>query len=60
MLRTEPRVVMARSGYLAVSPPGATPRIGVIGATEEEARRRFSKALDAWDELEERRLRECA
>ncbi len=56
-MRTEPRVVMARSGYLAVSPPEATLQIGVIGATEAEARQLFDKALAAWEELGDRRRR---
>jgi hypothetical protein len=35
-------------GWLAVSPPGAEFRIGVTGASEQEARDRFHVAWDRW------------
>jgi hypothetical protein len=35
-------------GWLAISEPGAPLRIGVEGATADEARRRFVQALGEW------------
>lgn len=51
---TRPRVLRARTGWLAVSPEGFRPRIGAIGTTEEEARQCFAEELAAWRELHER------
>jgi hypothetical protein len=52
VLAPEPRVLPARGGrFLAVSPPGAPLQIGVIGATEDEARLEYSAALDRWHEI---------
>ncbi len=39
-------------GWLAVSCDDANIQIGVEGATEEEARRRFADAVRAWEALE--------
>jgi hypothetical protein len=40
-----PRVIPARGGFLAVSSGLMRPRIGVLAATEDEARVRFSEAM---------------
>ena len=37
----DPRVTRTPHGWLAVAPEGESPRIGVVGTTEEEARSRF-------------------
>lgn len=50
----EPDLRDTPSGWLASSPPDYPYRIGVVGQTEEEARRRFVVALAAWSELHER------
>ncbi len=50
----EPRVIPARGGFLAVSPPGFPWRIATIGDTEEAARITFQVAADAWFELSQR------
>jgi hypothetical protein len=38
---------------LATAPPDFPYRIGVVGRDEQEARRRFAAAWDAWSELHE-------
>lgn len=40
-----------RGGYLAVSAPGETIRLAVIGADEPTAREAFDTAADRWLEL---------
>lgn len=47
----EPRVLRARNGYLAVTPGKLSPKIGVMGATEEDAVARFACAWKRWMEL---------
>jgi uncharacterized protein YciI len=47
-------VVKAAHGYLAVSGPASTLQVGVVGASEQEARANFKKELEAWAELAER------
>ena len=54
----EPEVKESAIGWLAVTPRDHPYRIGVVGASEEEARRRFDSAFLAWDELHERALAE--
>ncbi len=43
----------ANGGYLAVSEPGSSLRIGVEGSTEAEARQRFTESLAEWVKLGE-------
>jgi hypothetical protein len=50
----EPEILQGPNGYLAVTPPDHPYRIGVVGADEDEARRRFVSAFAAWEELHER------
>jgi hypothetical protein len=51
ILAIRPEVMRARTGWLAVSEPGSLICIGTVGDTEEEARRRFQEALQAWQRL---------
>jgi predicted RNase H-like HicB family nuclease len=50
----EPEIRETPAGWMAYSPPDFPYRIGVVGETREEARGRFTDALEAWRELEER------
>ncbi len=50
----EPNIQRAAIGWLAVTPPDHPYRIGVVGADENEARRRFAAAFSAWEELHDR------
>jgi len=50
----EPLCRETPAGWMAYSAPDFPYRIGVVGGTQEEARGRFSDALEAWRELEER------
>lgn len=50
----EPEVYEAAIGWLATTPADHPYRIGVVGGSEEEARRRFVAAMAAWEELHER------
>lgn len=50
----EPEMRKAFKGWLATTPRDHDYRIGVVGDTEDEARRRFVAALAAWEELHER------
>lgn len=50
----EPDLVEAAGGWLAVTPADHPYRIGVVGETKEEARRRFAGELAAWSELHDR------
>ncbi len=50
----EPNVLRVQAGWLATTPRDHPYRIGVIGDTQEEARRRFVAAFAAWEELHER------
>lgn len=43
-----------RAGWLAVSEAGSLICIGTVGDTEDEARRRFGEALQAWQRLHDR------
>ena len=54
ILAVEPVIVHARTGVLAVAEPGSPIRVGVLGDSEEDARRRFAEELEAWAELAER------
>lgn len=54
----EPTIRQARVGWLATTPRDHPYRIGVVGTTEEEARRRFVAEFAAWEELHDRRLAE--
>jgi hypothetical protein len=50
--RIDPELLPCRDGaWLAVSPPGATLRIGVRAASEDAARQRFDEAVKAWSDL---------
>jgi hypothetical protein len=40
-------------GWLATTAPRTKIRIGVVGASEEEARARFRASLNRWKELSE-------
>lgn len=47
---TAQRVVwQGRGRWLAVTAPTGIPRIGVVGATREEAERRFEEAMLRWE-----------
>jgi hypothetical protein len=47
-----PKIILrAVGGWLAVSPPGARFKIGVMAETEEEAGRLFHAAWRRWDEI---------
>jgi hypothetical protein len=47
----EPELIAREcGGWLALAPKGAAIRIGVTGATEIEAREKFSLSLDRWIE----------
>jgi hypothetical protein len=50
----EPRLMKAPNGWLAVSPDGFTPRIAVVGRSEDEAKEAFGQELKAWQELRAR------
>jgi hypothetical protein len=52
----QPRIVIARAGFLALSDPGTGLRIGVVAPTEREAQERYAREAAAWRELRERRL----
>ncbi len=54
ILAIQPQVQRARVGWLAVSEPGSLICIGTVGDTEDEARRRFQEALQAWQRLHDR------
>jgi hypothetical protein len=54
ILAIRPEVRRARSGWLAVSEAGSLICIGTVGDTEDEARRRFQEALQAWQRLHDR------
>jgi hypothetical protein len=43
--RVEPRARPIRGGFLALSPEGVWPRIGVRGDTEDEARQGFMRSF---------------
>ncbi len=51
ILAIRPEVMRTRSGWLAVSEAGSLICIGTVGDTEDEARRRFQEALQAWQRL---------
>jgi hypothetical protein len=54
-LRTcEPDIRPSRSGIMATAPRDFPYRIGVVGQDEDEARRRFTAAWEAWSELHDR------
>jgi hypothetical protein len=51
----EPRLIERRSGgWLAVTEDDSPVRIGVVGASEAEARERFHEALTRWRAVYER------
>jgi hypothetical protein len=51
----EPRLIERRNGgWLAVTEDDSPVRIGVVGATEAEARERFREALARWRAAYER------
>lgn len=54
----EPRLMRCRRGWLALTPKDHPYRVGVIGADEAEARRRFTVALESWKDLHERAQQE--
>ena len=47
----EPQLIKTESRWLALSPPDARFHVGVVGADEDEARRRLAQELAAWDRL---------
>lgn len=51
ILAIRPEVVRTRAGWLAVSEAGSLICIGTVGDTEDEARRHFREALQAWQRL---------
>jgi hypothetical protein len=52
----EPRVFPGRSGWLAVSKPGSTFVVAVIGSSEADALQRFREEIAAWRRLRTARL----
>jgi len=47
----EPMVIRREcGGWLATTPIGETPRIGITAATEDEVRNRFRQAMARWAE----------
>jgi hypothetical protein len=53
ILSTNPRLVQRGSDWLAFSPVDAPLRVGVEAASEQEARERFRRELEAWANLAE-------
>lgn len=52
LAESEPKIVRRQcGGWLAVSPPSTTLRIGVTADTEEEVRAQFRRARDRWAEI---------
>lgn len=49
--RVEPRVRPIRGGFLALTPSGVWPRIGVDGTTEQEAREAFFRSFASWESI---------
>ena len=47
----DPRIIPVRAGFLAVSPDGVRPRIGITAPTEPEARLAFAQAFQTWLDL---------
>ena len=54
LMTCEPEFRDLGKGVLATAPRDFPYRIGVIGQDEDEARRRFTAAWQAWSELHER------
>jgi hypothetical protein len=50
----EPDLVEIVAGWLATTPRDHPYRIGVVGQSPDEARRRFEAAVAAWGELHAR------
>ena len=48
-------LVPVRGGWMAISAPGSTPRIAVIGETREDALRSFQKSRVEWERLAEKK-----
>lgn len=49
ILEIEPGLIeRVKGGWLAVSPRHSIVAIGVVGRTEDEARRKFSEARERW------------
>lgn len=46
-----PNVSECPSGFLATTPRSCSLRVGVVGATREEAEQRFSESMNAWARL---------
>lgn len=50
----EPKIVMSVHGeWLATTPITSPLRIGVMGVTEDDARRKFEASLERWKEIYE-------
>jgi len=56
----EPDIRATPFGYLAATPRDHPYRVGVVGEDRDEARRRFGYAMEAWNELHERRAAETS
>lgn len=53
-VQPEPRLVAREpGGWLALSPPNSTLRIGVVGTSKADAKERFAEAVAAWRILAE-------
>lgn len=50
----EPVVALGACGWMATTPRDHPYRVGVVGDSEDQARRRFADAMFAWRELHER------
>ncbi len=51
----EPDFKAIPSGVLALTPLDHPYKVGVVGTDRDEARRRFTAAMAAWEELHRRR-----
>jgi len=48
-LISDPKMIARRcGGWLALSPPSATIKIGVTGASEEDARQKYRDSMEKW------------
>lgn len=53
----EPNIVMTKHGdYLATTPRTSPLRIGVIGISEDDAKRKFSETIKYWQQIAEENL----
>lgn len=51
LLAIRPETRRARAGWMAISQPGSSLGIGVVGRTEQQAQKRFEETLRKWADL---------